>query len=152
MTNDIDLVVELSVQHVPAFAKLFPIERFYCPPEEVLHIEIRREMRGHCNIIEHASGFKADIYFPYDDLHQWALSECREIELGEGTLRLAPPEYVIVRKLTYSREGGSEKHLRDIRGMLAVSGESIRIPWVEKWAIRLGVMAEWERARGEGRG
>ena len=38
-------------------------------------------------------------------------------------MALAPAEYVIVRKLEYYREGGSEKHLRDIRSMLAVSGD-----------------------------
>jgi len=27
----------------------------------------------------------------------------------------APPEYVILRKLQYFREGGSEKHLLDIK-------------------------------------
>jgi hypothetical protein len=37
----------------------------------------------------------------------------------EGTqLWLAPPEYVILHKLEFFREGGSEKHLRDIRGIL----------------------------------
>jgi len=32
-----------------------------------------------------------------------------------GRFRVAAPEYVIVRKLEFFREGGSEKHLRDIR-------------------------------------
>jgi hypothetical protein len=32
---------------------------------------------------------------------------------------LAPPEYVIVRKLELWREGGSEKHLPDVRAMVA---------------------------------
>ncbi len=31
----------------------------------------------------------------------------------------SPPEYVILRKLEFWREGGSEKHLRDVRAMLA---------------------------------
>ena len=33
-------------------------------------------------------------------------------------LPVAPPEYVIVRKLQFYHEGGSEKHLRDISAML----------------------------------
>ena len=41
-------------------------------------------------------------------------------------LVVAQPEYVIVRKLEYYREGGSEKHLRDIRSMLDTSPELIQ--------------------------
>ena len=33
--------------------------------------------------------------------------------------------YVIIRKLEFYREGGSDKHVRDIRSMLAVSGDEI---------------------------
>jgi len=47
---------------------------------------------------------------------------------AKNSITLAPPEYVIVRKLEYYREGGSEKHLRDIRAMLAVSGELLDRP------------------------
>lgn len=40
-----------------------------------------------------------------------------------GPLWVAPPEYVIIRKLEFFREGGSEKHLRDVRAMLAADLE-----------------------------
>ena len=40
---------------------------------------------------------------------------------GATPVWLAPPEFVIVQKLEFFREGGSEKDLRDIRGMLAVT-------------------------------
>jgi len=41
------------------------------------------------------------------------------------------------------REGGSEKHLRDIRSIIAVQGAD-RIEWdyLESWARRLGLEAE----------
>ncbi|MEM6601995.1 MAG: hypothetical protein AAF649_11470, partial [Verrucomicrobiota bacterium] len=41
------------------------------------------------------------------------------VDINDITISLAPPEYVIVRKLEYYREGGSEKHLRDIQSVLA---------------------------------
>ena len=37
----------------------------------------------------------------------------------------ASAEDVIIKKMEYYREGGSEKHLRDITGMLKVSGDEI---------------------------
>ena len=35
----------------------------------------------------------------------------------------ARPEDIAISKMIYYREGGSEKHLRDIAGMLKVSGD-----------------------------
>ena len=58
---------------------------------------------------------------------------------------LAPPEYVILRKLEYHREGGSEKHLRDIRAMLAVSGELLDRAALQEWITRLNLETEWRR-------
>jgi len=58
---------------------------------------------------------------------------------------VAPIEYVILRKLEYFREGKSEKHVRDIRGMLEVSPTQIDRPFLEQWIARLGLAAEWDR-------
>ena len=82
-------------------------------------VECARESRGHFNLIHHATGMKADVYIASDALHRWGLAHRRHISLGSGKLALAPPEYVILRKLEFWREGGSEKHLRDVRAMLA---------------------------------
>lgn len=58
---------------------------------------------------------------------------------------VAPPEYVILRKLEFFREGGSEKHLRDIRAMLRISGELLDARWLDGWLHQLGLLREWER-------
>ena len=77
-------------------------------------------------------------------MHAWAFRNTREYVIGENTIKLAPPEYVIVRKLEYFREGGSEKHLRDIRAMLVVSGELIDRTALLEWVGRLNLKTEWE--------
>ena len=41
------------------------------------------------------------------------------------------------------REGGSEKHLRDIRSMLAVSGDQLDRSALNAWLQRCGLQAEW---------
>jgi hypothetical protein len=58
---------------------------------------------------------------------------------------VAPPEYVIVRKLEYFREGASEKHLRDIRSMLSVSSGLVDRRALNDWIARLGVDAQWKQ-------
>jgi hypothetical protein len=81
-----------------------------------------------------------------DELNAWAFRNKRSVLFQGETLVLAPPEYVIVRKLEYFREGGSDKHLRDIRGMLHVSGDQIDRAELMTWIQRQGVEAEWQRA------
>ena len=51
MTHDIDLVIELSNEDIKGFTALFPLDMFYCPPTEVIKVELGRGMRGHFNLI-----------------------------------------------------------------------------------------------------
>lgn len=120
LTLDLDLVVELDVGRAAEFLVAFPEADFYRPPLEVVHVECSRDARGHFTLIHHETGMKADVYLAArDELDRWGLAHRRRIRFGPGWLSLAPPEYVILRKLEYWREGGSEKHLRDVRAMLA---------------------------------
>ena len=151
LTLDVDIVIELVASRVRDFVAAFPIGDFYCPPEEVILVETRRESRGHLNVIHMASGFKADIYpIGRDALHAWGMARRLQMAFAGETVSLAPPEYVIVRKLEYYREGGSEKHLRDIAGMLQVSGDMVDQQAVDAWTQRLGLMEQWKRARETG--
>jgi hypothetical protein len=148
LTNDIDLVIDLSPDDVETFADAFPIEDFYCPPPEVIRVEIGRSQRGHFNLIQHATGFRADIYAAgRDELHRWGLKNRKPVELKGEKFWLAPVEYVILRKLEYYREGESEKHLRDISGILAFSADEIDIKMLEAQIEKRGPKKEWTTAK-----
>ena len=126
LTHDVDLVVELHRDQIPKLLDQFPQDLFYCPPEEVIRIEIARESRGHFNLIHHDTAFKADIYpINSEQLHHWAIANRRKVIVDNDTLWLAPPEYVIVRKLQYYREGHSSKHLTDIQIMIEFSPDLV---------------------------
>jgi hypothetical protein len=147
-THDIDLLVELSEAGRDALPRAFPADEFYLPPPEVVLLESEREGRGHFNIIHHASGLKADLYLVGDDaLHTWAFRNARHYTIGTLEVRVAPPEYVIVRKLEFFREGGSPKHLRDIRSMLTLSSELIDMPTLERLLGERGLTGIWARVR-----
>jgi hypothetical protein len=143
-TQDVDFVVYLTDKDISGIASVFQPPGFYVPPIETLLAEIRREQRGHFNVIHSGSGFKADMYLAgRDELNAWGLRFKRAVQYEGETAILAPPEYVIVRKLEYYREGRSEKHLRDIRSMIAVSGDQLDKPALTDWIKRLGLEAEW---------
>jgi hypothetical protein len=148
MTHDIDLVLELHVGYVQDFINLFPSDEFYCPPQEVIKTEIARETRGHFNIIHHETGFKADIYpIGQDELHKWAMLKRQKVKIGQSDILIAPPEYVIIRKLQYYKEGGSAKHLRDINRMFELSGESIDKPTLSQMITKYNLLSEWESSQ-----
>lgn len=141
-------MVALKRGHVDRLGELFPLDEFYCPPREVILDEVLRRQRGHFKLIHHRTGFKADVYLANrDPLHQWALGETRTVPLEDDSIPLAPLEYVIVRKLEFYREGGSDKHLRDIAAMLHVSGDALREEMVTEWVTRLGLELQWREAQ-----
>ena len=149
VTHDIDFVVFLRSEDAPRLSVIFPPPQFYIPPAAIILEEMARERHGHFNIIHADSGLRADFYTAgHDELHAWAFHNARSYAIGKNSIRLAPPEYVILRKLEYYREGGSEKHLRDIRAMLAVSGDLVDRPALQDWITRLGLEAEWRRVAG----
>lgn len=121
-TLDVDVVAVVGKQHAARFPSVFPETDFYCPPAKVIEIESARPEHGHFNLIHHHSIYKADIYIATGlEFERWAFKNRQPLVVGETPVWLAPPEYVIVHKLEFYREGGSDKHLRDIRGMLAVT-------------------------------
>lgn len=146
VTHDIDLVVFLRAEQIQQLAKVYPPPDFYVPPIDTILEEAARE-RGSFNIIHADSGLKADFYLAgRDEFHGWAFRNAKQYSVAQTMIRLAPPEYVIVRKLEYYREGGSEKHLRDIRSILAVSGEQLDLPELNEWVQRQGVQEQWRKA------
>ena len=149
LTHDIDIVVHLNVQDAKRISIIFPKNEYYCPPEEIIMDEIKRPARAQFNIIHHNSGFKADFFLHGNDpLHEWAFLNKRRMPIGdEYSVWLAPPEYVIIRKMQYFAEGGSDKHLRDIQNITAIMKDKLDFQFIEMQASRLGVMQIWQRIR-----
>jgi len=149
LTHGIDFVVFLNEQDAQRLASAFRSPDFYFPPLENVLAETRREKHGHFNIIHTATGFKADIYLSgRDELNIWGFRMRRQIQFENETVILAPPEYVVIRKLEYYREGGSEKHLRDIRSILSISREQLDLPILNEWIRKLGFEADWSAVSG----
>lgn len=143
-TLDIDLVLLLNRETSESLEALFPDAFFYLPPPEVREVEFRRPNRGHFNIIHHSSGLKADCYpsrnHPY---LPWAMQNRRRISLMGIDVWFAPPEYVILWKLEFHREGGGDKHIRDIKGILAVSGDQLDRPILTEAVSSLDLSRSW---------
>jgi hypothetical protein len=147
VTNDLDVVLSLDDAARAALLRAFPETEFYVPPESVIRAEQARAQRGHFNLIHHETGYKADIYLVgADPLHAWALPLRRRVRWSESVeMAVAPPEYVVLRKLEFYREGRSAKHPADIRAIREVTGvdEALLAPWLE----RMGLGAVWQELK-----
>lgn len=150
VTLDVDLVLIIGGQPdrvAKALVAAFPEAQYYLPPKEVLRIEMKRANRGHFNVIHMGSGLKADGYPSSDHPRfEWAVANRRRIDVGGTACWFAPPEYVILHKLQFYKEGKSDKHIMDIQGMFEVSGESIDHAFLKQACGELGLTKEWELA------
>jgi hypothetical protein len=142
-TADIDVVTMLGAGDLAKLSAAFPEADFYLPPAEMLLLEINRAQRGAFNVIDQASMFKADIFLAGSDpLQHWALENRRRLRVGPaGEASFAPPEYVILRKLEYFREGEQAKHIQDIRLMLACT--EVDADFLQAQVQRLGLQEQW---------
>ncbi len=146
LTNDIDVVVRLGSGQVEALLERFEPDEFYLDEEAAVRAV---EIRSSFNLIHPASGLKVDFMVADESAYDESRFErAREVDVGEGELAyFAAPEDVILKKLEYYQRGGSEKHLRDIAGILRVSGDELDREYIDDWSERLGLTAEWGLAR-----
>lgn len=143
LTRDMDLVIEMKVSASASIFKAFNEEEYYLPPEEIITSEIME--RGQFNLIHHSSGLKIDLIIRKDSPHSIEEFKRRKrLPFSTNFIAwVASPEDVIIKKLSYYREGGSEKHLRDIRGILAQT--EVNSSYLSRWVAELRLEREWKR-------
>lgn len=149
MTNDVDVVLALKPRDVRRFAGCFDPKAFSVPPTESLQLEAGREAYGHFNIHHLETFLRADVYLTgTDPLQAWGLETRQRHRLGGMEGWVSSPEYLILRKLMFLREGASARHFRDIAWMLKVSADLIDRPLLEAKIGEQGVEREWAEAQG----
>jgi len=145
-TNDIDIVLDLPADKIENFCNLFPAPDFYLS-RQAASSAVR--LKSQFNVIHPASGLKVDfIVFAPSEFNASRMLRGRDLPaLDDCLVRFASPEDVILMKLKYYKEGGSEKHLRDIRGVLEIQGNKIDRQYIAEWAVKLNVVEEWNKAK-----
>jgi len=143
LTNDIDIVADLKEDHVEGLLRAFPADDFYID-EEIVREAIQNH--GQFNIIHPSSGLKVDVMMkkntPHDKIRFERIRRIYPMESYQASF--AAPEDVIIKKMEYYKEGGSDKHLRDIAGILKISVESVDRNYIFEWAQRLGLLEIWD--------
>jgi hypothetical protein len=143
-TQDIDIIAAFQLKHVNDLLAAFPPDDFY-RSEAAIREAIRTSSQF--NVIHPSSGNKIDFILPRVD--EWAtvrMARRRPVRLlPDRDVMTAAPEDVILGKLWYFSEGGGDRHLRDIAGILRVSGDGVNRAEVERWASKLGYLELWQQ-------
>ncbi len=113
-THDIDLVVDLDASKIPALIAAVPSDRFYLSEQAL------REGRM-ANLIDTMTGDKVDLFLVAGDESIGAeLSRRQPAKVLGIDAYIASVEDTVVAKLRWHRQlGGSERQIRDVRGILA---------------------------------
>lgn len=144
LTNDIDIVLDLRAHQVDAFCREFPDSEYYLSRAAV---ESAVHKRFQFNIIHPRSGFKVDcILTSADPFDASQLRRAIRVPKDEGAYeaRFAAAEDVIIKKMEYFKLGQSEKHSRDICGVLKEQGARIDRDYIREWAARKELLEVWE--------
>jgi len=153
MTNDMDVVVDPTAAQALLLAQNFSGDNdFYFPPVEVVLEEV--ECRGQFNILHVGSGSKVDLIVRKDtEFARTEFARRHPVAFSpERDSTSATPEDIILSKLLYYRMSPSQKHIADIRGILAVSAEELDRLYLQEWIGRLGLADAWHEIAPDGTG
>ena len=134
MTRDLDLVVALVEQDVETLVATFSGEFYLDAVAARTAVATRRLF----NLLHLESGIKVDFIVRKD-------SDYRQVEFGRRVrvafagveTWIASREDLMLSKLVWAQDTGSELQRRDVRALL---GESLDRDYLDKWATHLGVL------------
>lgn len=143
-THDIDLVVALPASAVDAIVHAFPSSDYYVD-EAAARSAIAGAASGASsmfNLIEADTGDKVDFWIltpePFD---QSRFRRRVKAEVDGLSIWVSSPEDTILMKLRWAAMGGgSERQLRDARGVYEVNNGTLDESYLDGWAVRLGVV------------
>jgi len=148
-TLDVDLVADLSAQHVNPLTEMLKSD-YYIDKEMILDA-IKRH--SSFNLIHLETMLKVDIFIikdrPYDGVaFQRKRKDTLDEEQGAAEFYLASPEDIILNKLEWFQMGGkvSERQWHDVLGIMKVQRELMDKEYLRRWAAELGISDLLEQA------
>ncbi len=135
-TNDIDIIIAPTPAQLDAFVAS-------ADPKWYVSAEMARDAlsdRGMFNVIDPFSGWKTDLIIRKDSpFNVQAFDRRVQVDFMDRKVYMVTPEDAILTKLEWARKTKSERQLRDVAGILRVSGDRLDRDYLARWARELGV-------------
>lgn len=137
MTRDIDLVVELSAEDAEKIAQLFSSDYL----AESSAIQNALQYGGMFNLIHLESIIKVDcIIRKSASYRQIEFARRQQVSIGGKTTWIVSKEDLMISKLDWAKESGSERQLDDIRNL---AGTGYDAAYLNNWIQKLGLSEIW---------
>ncbi|HMQ02371.1 MAG TPA: hypothetical protein PKD26_00445 [Pyrinomonadaceae bacterium] len=137
LTRDIDIVVQLSENQVPAIVKSFG-GHFYVSETSVRRAIVRRSM---FNMIKQPFGEKIDCIVQKDtEFARTSFGRRRLAKVLDVEFWITTKEDLIIAKLQWSRDSHSELQIRDIANLTSTEYDS---EYLMSWIDRLDLSGIW---------
>jgi len=144
LTIDVDIVVDMRWEHIDPLVATFPFPDYYVS-EEGIRDSLQR--RYPFNIIQPTTGAKVDLVPLPDDAYTHAAFQRRQPmtydEAGHSATFITPEDIVVAKLITHEKTG-SDKHLRDARGVLLTQWGGLDLGVVRRGARAGGVLGQLE--------
>lgn len=137
MTRDIDIVIQMGERDAERVIKLFSGDFFV--DEDDVRDSIRQQ--GMFNVIHQESVVKVDFIIRKKEPYRLTeFKRRRRMQLPGFAVAVVAPEDLLLSKLCWAKEGGSELQMRDVRN-LAEAVQDMDWEYVGSWADQLGIAA-----------
>jgi hypothetical protein len=135
MTRDIDFIIHLQAKDVDLFVSSFK-EEFYCD-KDVIKEAIEGPVKMF-NIIDHATGYKADfVVLRQDPFRQEEFNRRLGVTYFEKTIYVVSPEDLLLSKLIWIQDFQSAIQMEDIKNLTAVN--NLDWDYISKWVKQLNL-------------
>ena len=141
-TSDLDVVINTSGDDLYSLVTTLETDGFYVPGVDDA---VSGRMKT-LQITDQETIERADLVIANNG--EWDLVKFNRRQLIDG-IYLASPEDVILNKLRWGKQSQSEKQWRDVLGVLKVQHNNLDFNYMQKWASRLGLVEDLEKAIGE---
>jgi hypothetical protein len=152
-TQDLDLVIHLSIEQATILSKELEQVEIYLPAE--IFVENIYETRADLpiNAIHGTSGYKAEMFLvrETDELRKLAFQRRVKVDFGPvlGEVFVHSPEDLILYKMLYYSLSQQTKHIRDIGAIIGTMDERLDYSYIQKWARQKDLTTIWETIQKE---
>jgi len=144
LTLGVDVLLDMRTEHIKPLVAAFPIPDYYIS-EEAARDALNR--RYPFNVIQPSTGAKIDLVpLPRDPFTRLAFQRRQRLVFDEAdhSATFITPEDIVVAKLIAYRETGSDKHLRDARGVLTMQWGGLNLEAIRRGAHASDVIETFE--------
>jgi Nucleotidyltransferase of unknown function (DUF6036) len=133
MTRDIDFIIHLEAKNLEFFINSFS-DGFYCDRDAV-NDAIKGPIKMF-NIIDHATGYKADFVVLKDDpFRQEEFKRRLKVNYFGKTIYVVSPEDLLISKLIWIQDFQSAVQMEDIKSLVLV--DNLDWVYISKWIKQL---------------